>query len=133
MEHFETFQAVMDEYNEAYTAVETAEEQEAVNLEWEAKIKAAEDELEEAVQKEFEEQNAALEAEQKEFEKALEELEKEPTEDPKDEWEELTVEDMMNKFKKKENLAKAKELGLEVTTKMKELEICKIVYNYFNE
>lgn len=69
---------------------------------------------------------------QEEVEKLNQETAIEYANEARDEYEGLSKEEMSKNFTKTQNFDKAKSLGLEVTTKMKEKEICELIYNYFN-
>ena len=84
--------------------------------------------IEEANQKQEEAIRLADEKEQEESEQDEEEQE----EDEKDPYASMTADEMRKAYKKSVNLAKAKELDLPVKSRMKEIEICELIFEYFN-
>lgn len=94
------FEAVMQEYNAAYTAAETADEQKAVNEKYESIIAKAEKQMEADAEKHIAAEEEKLKAEQQAS--AAEML---------DPYEGKTAEQIAKTYSKPENIKKLRQLG----------------------
>lgn len=128
------FEAVMAEYNEAYTSTGDGKEQEKIDKKYESIISKAETEMEDAIQAFNKAQDDALLAEQKASEDEIKELEKEEEDSLNDSLEEQEDAEntndnhpLVNTFKK---LVREGVSAADISKQFKEVELIEIGKEY---
>lgn len=124
----EEFNKIFEDMSAEIEKAQTDEEVEAIQKRYESIVDDAEKSFESALEKEFEEEAKAFEEDAKKLESDTGDKTEDETLITK--LSGLSEKQLQHRFKKTENLEFAKILGLEVSEKMTEKEIVKIIFNF---